>query len=136
MFRHVTLRGRIGPIMTAPVHYALPEETQAAFNAAIVAYYQDVDWALDISAAEFSDADFYMVPGDLVRRDPGTQFLIRRDAVAKSEGVELPIYAEISISRFEETPFDSLVAIAPKRSKNFARYMEDFQYLRQAGLAE
>ena len=122
--------------MTTPVHYALPEETRAAFDSAIVAYYQDVDWALDISAAEFSDADFYMVPGELVRRDPETQFLIHRDVVDETKDVELPAYAQISISRFEVTPFDSLVAIAPKRSKNFRRYLEDFRYLRQAGLAE
>jgi hypothetical protein len=136
VFRHVTLKGRIGPLMTVPVHYSLPEELQAAFNAAAEAYYRDVDWALDISEAEFSDADFYLVPGHLVRRDPRTQFLLHRDVVERTQGMELPTYAGISVSRFETTPFDSLVAIAPKRSKNFERYLEDFEYLRKAGLAE
>ena len=136
VFRHVTLKGRIGPLMTVPVHYSLSEELQAAFNAAIEAYYRDVDWALDISEAEFSDADFYTVPGHLVRRDPQTQFLLRRDVVERTQGMELPVYAGISVSRFESTPFDSLVAIAPKRSKNFERYLEDFEFLRKAGLAE
>ena len=136
VFKHVTLKGRIGPLMTVPVNYGLEEHVQAAFNAAIEAYYRDVDWALDISAAEFSDADFYMVPGHLVRRDPETQFLLHRDVVHKTQGVELPVYAGIAVSRFELTPFDSLVAIAPRRSKNFAQYLADLEHLRRAGLAE
>ncbi len=95
-----------------------------------------MDWALDISQAEFSDADFYFVPGHLVRRDPETQFLLRRDVVEKTQGIELPVYAGIAVSRFEMTPFDSLVAVAPRRSKNFAQYLADLEYLRSAGLAE
>lgn len=135
VFRHVTLKGRIGPVMTTPVHYALAADVQAAFNAAIVDYYRNVDWALDITEAQFSDADFYLVPGDLVRRDPHTQFLLRR-ATVENTSIELPHYAQICVSRFETTPFDSLVAIAPRRSKNFSRYIEDLEYLRQAGLAD
>jgi hypothetical protein len=46
------------------------------------------------------------------------------------------VYAGIAVSRFELTPFDSLVAIAPRRSKNFAQHLEDLEYLRRAGLAE
>jgi hypothetical protein len=72
----------------------------------------------------------------LVRRNPETQFLLHRDIVDKTQGVELPVYAGIAVSRFELTPFDSLVAIAPRRSKNFAQHLEDLEYLRRAGLAE
>jgi hypothetical protein len=136
LFKHVTLKGRIGPIMTTPVNRALPVETREAMNAAMVAYYKDVDWALDISAAEFSDADFYMVPGDLVRRDPETQFLLRRDVVAQAGEESLPIGPRIAASRFESTPFDSIVAVVSRRSKNFTRDLDEFEQVRKAGLAE
>jgi hypothetical protein len=138
VFRHVTLKGRIGPLLTVPVNYALPQATRDAFTAAIQAYYRDVDWALDITEAEFSDADLYMVPGDLIRRDPETQFLLRRDTDqrAKALGIEPDGYAAIALSRFEATPFDSLVAAAPRRSKDFAEFTADFRPLRDAGLAE
>lgn len=136
VFKHVTLKGRIGPLMTIPVNEGIEAGVRTAFNAAIEEYYRDVDWALDISEAEFSDADFYMVPGHLVRRDPETQFLLRRDVVEKTQGAELPAYAGIAVSRFEATPFDSLVTVAPRRSKHFARYLEELEYLRRAGLAE
>jgi hypothetical protein len=135
LFRHVTLKGKIGPILTTPVSRGVPAETREAMNAAMVAYYKDVDWALDISAAEFSDADFYMVPGDLVRRDPETQFLLRRDVVTPAKD-SLPVGAKIAASRFESTPFDSIVAVVSRRSKNFARDLEEFERVRKAGLAE
>lgn len=135
LFKHVTLKGKIGPILTTPVNRGVPEETRSAMNAAMVAYYKDVDWALDISAAELGDADFYMVPGDLVRRDPETQFLLRRDVITPAKD-RLPLGPSIAASRFESTPFDSIVAAVGRRSKNFARDLEEFEQVRKAGLAE
>ena len=48
----------------------------------------------------------------------------------------LPMFAQIAVSRFEVTPFDTMVAIAPKRSKNFAAYNADLEVLRAEGLAD
>lgn len=31
--------------------------------------YQKVEWALDIREPKFRDADFYYVPGELIRRE-------------------------------------------------------------------
>lgn len=135
LFRHVTLKGKIGPIMTTPVHRGVAEDIRAAMNTALVDYYKDVDWALDISEAEFADADFYMVPGDLVRRDPETQFLLRRDVIVPAKD-QIPLGPSIAASRFESTPFDSIVAVVGRRSKNFARDLEEFEQVRKAGLAE
>jgi hypothetical protein len=135
LFKHVTLKGKVGPILTTPVNRGLPEEIRAAMNAAMIAYYEDVDWALDISEAELSDSDFYMVPGDLVRRDTETQFLLRRDVITPAMD-QLPVGPSIAASRFESTPFDSIVAVVGRRSKNFARDLEEFEQVRKAGLAE
>jgi hypothetical protein len=62
VFKHVTLRGKVGPVMAIP-----PRKPE--FAAIIVERYKEIDWALDISEAIFSDADFYYVPGELIRRD-------------------------------------------------------------------
>ncbi|MYZ09095.1 hypothetical protein GT028_17215 [Streptomyces sp. SID2999] len=137
VFKNVTLRGRIGPLMTAPPSATLPEGAQSAFVQGIVDFYADVDWALDISGVELSDADFYYVPGDLVRRDPETQFLLRRDVVG--DGVDIGDVSpcvEIAVSRFEVSPFDSMVAVAPRRAKYFKEALAGFQELRERGLAE
>jgi hypothetical protein len=136
LFDRVTLRGRIGPVITTPPNPSLPAEVKQAFLREAEAYYRTVDWALDITAAEFSDADFYMVPGHLVRRDNETQALLRRDVIAAVPPEQLSPIARIWADRFSATPFDSLVAIAPRRSTRFRDYLRAIDELRREGFAE
>ncbi|MFD1543477.1 hypothetical protein [Nonomuraea guangzhouensis] len=136
VFRHVTLRGPMNSMMTIPPAPFWPDESQAAFTASAVAFYRDVDWALDISQAEFAEADFYWVPGELVRRDPATQLLLRRSSFDGVDHASLPLDAQIAAERFESTPFDTVVAIAPTRSKHFAERLAALNELRRRGLAE
>ena len=91
VFRHVTLRGKIGPVMAIPPHPM--SRLKSEFTAGIVQKYKEVDWALDISEAVFSDADFYYVPGELIRRDVNTQVLLRREAFGALDPRGLPGYA-------------------------------------------
>jgi hypothetical protein len=136
-FRHVTLKGRIGLIKIIGPNFSLPQDVQDAFAASIARYYQEVDWALDISQAEFdSTPDLFFVPGDLVRRDPETQYLLRRDAFDGLDLSTLPIPARVAAGRFESTPFDAIVAVAAKRSKTFAEDKAALDELRTMGLAE
>ncbi|MFE4599869.1 hypothetical protein ACFRKE_03350 [Kitasatospora indigofera] len=134
-FRHVRLAGKIGSFITTPPHYSLSANVVQAFTDAAVSHYQGVDWALDISAAEFSDASIYMVPGNLVKRDRETQFLLKRSAF-EAAADSLPPAASVYQERFSLTPFDSFVAIAPVRSKYFKVIHEDLMSLRRLGLAE
>ncbi|AWT43735.1 MULTISPECIES: hypothetical protein [Streptomyces] len=140
VFRRVTLRGRIGPLMTTPPNFSLPAEMQEAFTEGIKAFYADadpeVDWALDISEAEFSEVDLYYVPGHLVRRDPGTQFLLHRDRISGIDLQGLSTFARIAVDRFEATPFDSIVAVAPRRADYFAEALAGYEELRQLGVAD
>ncbi|NRQ38225.1 hypothetical protein HII36_41305 [Nonomuraea sp. NN258] len=136
VFNRVTVLGRAGSVMLMPPRFTLPAERRAAFDAGALEFYRGVDWALDIRAAEFGSADLYWLPGALVRRDPATQFLLWREAF---EGVDLggfPGFARIAAGRFESTPFDSMVAIAPKRSEKYAERLAGLEFLRRRGLAE
>ncbi|WKX09795.1 hypothetical protein [Streptomyces sp. NL15-2K] len=140
MFRRVTLRGCIGPVMTTPPNYSLLDEMQAAFAAGIEAFYSDadpdVDWALDISEAEFEEVDLYYVPGHLVRRNPETQFLLHRDRLSRVDLGSLSTFAKIAVDRFEVTPFDSIVAVTPRRSSYFTEALAGYQELRDLGVAD
>jgi len=49
----------------------------------VVEKYKEVDWALDIRDAVFSSAEFFGVPGELIRRDENTQVLLRREAFSR-----------------------------------------------------
>jgi hypothetical protein len=133
VFKHVTLRGKIGPVMAIPPNPMSPLRSE--FTAGIVEKYKEVDWALDISEAVFSDADFNYVPGELIRRDVNTQVLLRREAFGDIDWRGLPGYAGIWASRFESTPFDSIVGIAPKGSKNFGKVMAGIEWLHRRGFA-
>jgi hypothetical protein len=133
IFSRVTLKGKIGPIMAVPPHGGLADRDR--FVAGMVEQYKKVDWALDISQASFADADFYYVPGDLIRYDPATQVLLRRAKLSGIDREDLPEFVKIWADRFDATPFDSLVAVAPKRSKYFAEYMRDIEWLHERNLA-
>lgn len=132
VFKHVTLRGKIDPLMAKPPSPTWPSVSE--LTAGVIRKYKDVDWALDISEAIFSDADFYYVPGDLIRRDEDTQVLLRREGFRDIDWRELPGYAGTWARRFGLTPFDSIVAIAPKASKKFSKYLADIEWLRANGL--
>ncbi len=98
--------------------------------------YKEVNWALDIRDAVFTGAaEFFGVPGELIRRDENTQVLLRREAFAGMEWRDLPGVVGPWVSRFESTPFDSIVAVAPKGSKRFRDYMADIEWLHAKGLA-
>jgi hypothetical protein len=64
VFKHVALKGKIGPLLISPLvapGHAEPGQ-QEAFDEAKAAHYQSVDWALDISEAEFVDVGIHGVP--------------------------------------------------------------------------
>lgn len=80
VFKHVVLRGKIGRIMISRKTAIISENPrrQARLQASNREFYREVDWALDISDAQFSEADLRGVPGHLIRRDPESQFLVKR----------------------------------------------------------
>ena len=136
LFERVTLRGPIGAIQTMPADHSLSAQMKAAFREEAAKFYAGIEWALDISDAKFSSADFTYVPGNLVRRDPETQFLVHREAALAAPPESLPGVAAIVAERAGYSPFDTIVAVAPTRSKNASRYLAHLQVLRDRGIAE
>ncbi len=135
LFDQVILRGPVGQIMTSPPHVSLHNRTE--FEDAAKRFYADLGgWALDISEAAFSDAEFRQVPGHLVKRDPETQFLVDKQAAAIADVDTLPGMAQIAAERVLESPYDSIVAVAPTRSKDFQEIMEELVVLRDRGIAD
>lgn len=144
VFRHVTLRGRIGAMMLSPFP-VLDDEDNAAkplFDAANVEYYRNVDWALDISQAEFSvECDLRGVPGRLVRRDPETQVLVTRKKAMEADWRTHPLLAGTKWARsidflLEVSAESEVVLTAPKRNRRFRELLQGLQLLRRLGVAE
>jgi hypothetical protein len=78
--KHVVLRGAVGRIkINRAAHFmGCGVDLQRAFDAARTRFYAGVDWALDISEAEFLEFDVSGIPMHLIRRDNESQAILRR----------------------------------------------------------
>lgn len=141
-FKHVTLRGKIGRIMITNGLFPSLEVTsdmQRRLAAANAAYYADVDWALDISEAEFQEFDLRGLPSRLVRRDPETQVVVTRAKALQGEWKKLDLsntYWDTAIEFMLQRGDEDVVLVAPKRDRHFAELLHGLHLLRQAGVAE
>lgn len=141
-FRHVTLRGRLGRLMISDMISMLPtpQAKQDAFDDANRSFYQEVDWALDISDAEFIDADLRGVPGHLIRIDPATQLLVTREQAIAGTWRQVDLtdtHWDHSLTMLAAHPWmPSKVLVAPKRSPAFKKLLAGLQRLREAGIGQ
>lgn len=142
VFKHVTFKGRIGCIMLSTClcpTSVTTEAMQRAFEQANAAYYATVDWALDISQAEFEDCEIRGIPARLIRRDPETQVVVTREKAMRGEWRKLDLektYWQVAIELMLKRGDEDVVLVAPKRAKDFKQLLRGLQLLREAGVAE
>lgn len=141
-FRHVRIRGRCGRFMLAFLSEAAnsPEKIRW-FGEANKRVYEETDWALDISEGEFEEFDIRNVPAGLVRRDPETQVVVRRDRAQLTQEVwrKLDLSGTpwaIALSNMLEWGREDTVLVAPKRKRDFARWLAGLRLLQKEGVAE
>jgi hypothetical protein len=141
VFKHVVLRGKIGRIMISPAvatGMAEPEE-QRTFDQVNAAYYATVDWALDIREAEFAEGELQRVPAHLIRRDPATQIVIKREKALLGAWQNLDLsktHWATSIEFFLDRGDQDVVLVAPKRHQKYRQLLDGLKMLRDAGVAE
>jgi hypothetical protein len=129
VFKHLVLKGNIGRIMISPAvatGMAKPRE-QAAFNEVNARYYETVDWALDISEGRFYECGIRRVPAKLIRHDPETQIVVKREKALLGEWKKLDLtktYWATSIQLFLDRGDPDVVLVAPKRHR-FLGWFED-----------
>lgn len=145
--RHVVLRGRVGRIVfrnqVSPATATDAEE--AAFQRANQHFYESVDWALDVSQAEFVEADLEGLPARLVRRDSQTQVVVSRAKALEGRWRSLDLretWWDVLLHRYANAQGigtradDGLVLVAPKRHRRYQALLEGLYRLRDAGVAE
>ena len=141
LFEHVAFKGRCGDWM---IHGAAlpssPFRPPPEYRTLWERHYANVDWAIDISQAEFDDFEFRTgaVPAKLVRRDPETQVVVTREHVMEGTWRKLDLDGETKVSLdllLKEQALDT-VLVAPKRRKDVKKLVEDLRKLQAAGIAE
>lgn len=141
VFKHVKLKGDIGDIMISQAvasGRAKPRE-QRAFDEANAAYYAEVDWALDISEASFEDCTFRTVPAHLIRRDPATQVVVKREKAMLGTWRQVDLagtHWPAAIEFFLDDGIPDVVLVAPKRHPRYRVLLEGLKKLRDARVAE
>jgi len=141
VFKHVTLRGKIGRVMVSPLVApgSATLDQQHAFDVANADYYANVDWALDISEAEFEECDLRRVPAHLVRRDSQTQVVIKREKAMAGKWRDLDLsktYWASAIEGFLKEGDPDIVFVAGTRDRRFRDLLDGLKRLRDAGVAE
>ncbi|MBM1172052.1 hypothetical protein [Microvirga arabica] len=138
VFKHVRLRGTLTGIKLNPECSILNSDPaiQAQWADAMRNYYQDGEWALDISEAEFTSAPtLEAVPGHLVRRDPTRQVLVRREVLAGRDLRALPHW--VALEWFvERSPFDSVVLVGSCVKARQQKDLDGLRQLRDLGIAD
>jgi hypothetical protein len=142
VFRHVRLAGKIGELLInphVPPGIAEPHE-ERAFARANMEFYRSVDWALDISEAEFVDCDLRCIPPHLVRRDPRTLVVVKREKLLDGRWRNLDLQGthwEAALDWYLKDCGESgIVLIAGKRNRRFKRLVDGQKLLRDEGIAE
>ncbi|HEX6965066.1 MAG TPA: hypothetical protein VF166_04635 [Gemmatimonadaceae bacterium] len=139
VFRHVTLTGRIAAPKVNEAGFNWTDDLSRQWLHANEEYYAGVDWALDLRGATFST--FFTLPGvpaDLVRRDPTTQFVLRRERVMAYQRPpdQARTIADIVIDNLVASGLPDVVVVTGQGSRKFAEHLRVMEELREAGVAE
>jgi hypothetical protein len=142
VFKHVVLKGRVGRSKLHPLFDPTKPDSpvEQAFREANVAYYAQVDWALDLSQGEFEEADIRGIPARLIRRDPATQVVVTREKAVEGRWKNLDLsktYWQTSLAFLLSRKDPDVVLVAPKADRRHYRDLLDgLKMLRDAGVAE
>ena len=147
VFKHVRLRGKIGWLMFSDLFTPCDPPTsklQQTIAKANADYYSKVDWALDISQAEFQDLDCRGVPSRLVRRNPETQMMLTRQRVLERQdsigagGEYWEALVKLFLRRADGYggPMDDAICVVPRQGVDRKALIAGIEALRKAGVAE
>ena len=147
VFKHVTLKGKIGELMFSSLFH--PGEPTSKFQRAIekanADYYATVDWALDIREAELEDIDCRGLPARLVRRNPETQMMLTRDRVLANQdainagGQYWAGLIKFFLGQDANYPYADAICVVPRkppRGTDRNALTNGIEALRKAGVAE
>jgi len=136
-FRHVVVTGICGRFLINHQVSFDNDQRNADFDSANTAFYETVDWALDISNAKVACLEIRgSIPSRLVRRNPDEHFIMTRPIALAGEwrNYEPPGAVQIGVSTFLDSGAEDNLFVAARRSKHFKQEVEYFHRLKLAGL--
>lgn len=144
VFKHVKLSGPIGAIkINRQAHFMdRTDEMQKPFDVHRTQFYGSIDWALDISEARFREIDMHGIPARLIKRDPESQVVVKREKALMSGwreglGPDNKLWP-LCIKMFLRDGYEDTVLVAPLGASKKRRdlLLNGLQELRDVGVAE
>jgi hypothetical protein len=143
LFKHATFQGKIGELRLNLSYRLFPDDAaQEGFDLSLHKFYENVDWALDISEGRFTEFSSCGIPARLFRRDPETQAVVTRaralDSYWRQKVPQGDFLSSILQTHFTLFDDDDAVLVAPKgaKKKKFLQYLDGIKRLRDLGVAE
>jgi hypothetical protein len=144
LFKNVVFRGECGKIkINHWAHFTdRTAATQEPFDDARHRFYESIDWAIDIRDAKFRAFEYRGIPGRLIKRDPETQFLVRRENVIdtawRSQVSKSNVHWPFVLELFESDGDEDIVLVAPLAAPKKKResLLDELRELRAIGVAE
>lgn len=139
IFERVTIAGRIsGSVVLDSRLTVVNDELSATFAAEAEAAYSDIDWALDISAAETTELSIRDVPTSLVRRDASTQAVVRAKNISFDwEAIDFEnTWFRAAVHSVARGDTRESILVTPMRAKNAPAFLRVLGRLRDAGIAD
>jgi hypothetical protein len=144
VFDQVLFAGRIGKIkVNRHVHHAdQSDRLQKPFDEFRQTFYEQVDWAIDISRAEFSLLELSGIPSRLIRRDPETQMVVTRERAlnpdwrrrVSQDSTHWPFAIDMFLATGELDRVLVVPTAGPK--KQAEKLLRELQELRALGVVE
>jgi hypothetical protein len=149
VFDNVVFKGKFDKWILDSSHFGMMvdyqmigEEESIPLDIYAESEYKNIEWALDISEAEFKECDLRpSIPAHLVKRNKETQILINyKNAIdiKSKNNIELKNYKAQSFFDYTigSTKKDTIFVAPMRNPKKFKEYMEAFKILREEGIAE
>jgi hypothetical protein len=137
VFNRVVFKGDIGSIMISPLLHtaSAPAEVQKIFDRENKIYYDNVQWAIDISRANFEECDIRGLSSRFIIRDESTQIVISRSKAEEIDWEDLDLenekYFAVRVNIMEEENYDDVLIVAPKLSQRYESILRDLNKLKR-----
>ncbi len=142
LFDEVTITGQVDSIVVTPHPDSplFPAADRVAFSNSREEFYSQIEWALDIRGAQAKELEVYGVPSHLIRRDPATQAVVRREhALDERRWRQLDLagtWWKAAINKLLLHGYDEVVLAVPLRHPRAALFAAGLELLRSVGIAD
>jgi len=144
VFDQVVFSGQVGKfkINSHVYHVDQSEALQRPFDEFRQSFYEKVDWAIDISQAQFRLLEMRGIPARLIRRDPSSQMVVTRERALNQDWRSRinpdNTYWPFSTDMFLATGEPDKVLVAPLTGpkKQTEKLLRELRELRDLGVVE